>query len=361
MVFPLVGMQGFAAASDNPANMRSSASSSAPTWCRTRSRRTARVSTGARIVGPAVVALIIAAAGTDLRFGLNAVSYLATIVALLAIRIRDLRPRAAVARAKGQIRDGLRYAMGVPELRAALLTMAVVGTFSMNFTVVRSGRRRRGRTIPLSRVDGLPEVPARHVRSLRARQHRADRRLARQPANRRAITGRVFNVRGGRISVAEGWRAGPRRQPDRDHRRDPAELRRRDPRGCVADAQPQRRTSPVSPSAPREQCDDQRCASTFDDRPDRGAARLARRQLGPRPVRRRVVGTAGAVGMGGAACCRSTATAAASTAATRCASRERSPSSARSRRRWAWGSASSRRRSPRTGRVSRSSGTSPMQ
>ena len=51
---------------------------------------------------------------------------------------------------------------------------------------------------------------------------------------------------------------------------------------------------------PKEQCDDEHRASTFDDRPDRGTARLARRQLGPRPVRRRVVGTAGALGMGGA-------------------------------------------------------------
>jgi NAD(P)-dependent dehydrogenase (short-subunit alcohol dehydrogenase family) len=36
------------------------------------------------------------------------------------------------------------------------------------------------------------------------------------------ITGRVFNVRGGRISVAEGWRAGPAVSEDR--RWDPAEL-----------------------------------------------------------------------------------------------------------------------------------------
>ena len=36
------------------------------------------------------------------------------------------------------------------------------------------------------------------------------------------ITGRVFNVRGGRISVAEGWRAGPR--VDQDERWDPAAL-----------------------------------------------------------------------------------------------------------------------------------------
>ena len=49
------------------------------------------------------------------------------------------------------------------------------------------------------------------------------------------ITGRVFNVRGGRISVAEGWRAGP--ATDRDRRWDPAELGDVI-RALVADAQP---------------------------------------------------------------------------------------------------------------------------
>ncbi|MGW5266159.1 SDR family oxidoreductase [Microbispora sp. NPDC004025] len=41
-------------------------------------------------------------------------------------------------------------------------------------------------------------------------------------AEARGITGRVFNVRGGHISVAEGWHAGP--GVDKDARWDPAEL-----------------------------------------------------------------------------------------------------------------------------------------
>lgn len=41
-------------------------------------------------------------------------------------------------------------------------------------------------------------------------------------AQARRITGRVFNVRGGTISVAEGWRAGP--GADKGARWDPAEL-----------------------------------------------------------------------------------------------------------------------------------------
>jgi NAD(P)-dependent dehydrogenase (short-subunit alcohol dehydrogenase family) len=49
------------------------------------------------------------------------------------------------------------------------------------------------------------------------------------------ITGRVFNVRGGRISVAEGWHAGP--HADQDHRWDPTDLGNVI-RALVADARP---------------------------------------------------------------------------------------------------------------------------
>lgn len=60
------------------------------------------------------------------------------------------------------------------------------------------------------------------------------------------VTGRVFNVRGGRISVAEGWRAGPSASLKR--RWDPAELGEIVP-GLVADAQPNS-TMAGSPPAP---------------------------------------------------------------------------------------------------------------
>ena len=63
------------------------------------------------------------------------------------------------------------------------------------------------------------------------------------------VTGRVFNVRGGRISVAEGWRAGP--SVSRDRRWDPAELGDIVP-GLVAEAQPNANMGgvPVSQSRP---------------------------------------------------------------------------------------------------------------
>src|SRR5262249_39609446 len=63
-------------------------------------------------------------------------SFAAVIVALAMMRRSELRQAAPVQRGKHQIRDGLRYAMRVPEVRFPLVAMAVVGTLSLNSQVV---------------------------------------------------------------------------------------------------------------------------------------------------------------------------------------------------------------------------------
>ena len=90
----------------------------------------------ARIVGPALAGLVILATGTGICFALNAVSFLAVIAGLAAMRPSELYRSTPVPRAKGQIRAGLRYARSVPELWLTLIMVAVIGTFSMNFTVI---------------------------------------------------------------------------------------------------------------------------------------------------------------------------------------------------------------------------------
>ena len=50
------------------------------------------------------------------------------------MRPGELHRRPVVVRAKGQVREGLRYAWSTRELRDPLLAMAVVGIFAFNFT-----------------------------------------------------------------------------------------------------------------------------------------------------------------------------------------------------------------------------------
>jgi MFS family permease len=92
--------------------------------------------TGTRIVGAAAAGALIAAFGLAPVFLINAISYLAVVVALLAIRAGDLAPRARVPRARGQIREGVRYVWRTPELRLPMLVMLLVFLFGFNFTVL---------------------------------------------------------------------------------------------------------------------------------------------------------------------------------------------------------------------------------
>jgi MFS family permease len=90
----------------------------------------------ARIVGPAMAGLLILVAGTGTCFAYNAVSYLAVLFSLTRLRPDELHRSKPVARGKGQVRAGLRYAWATPELRSTILLVAVVGTFALNFTVL---------------------------------------------------------------------------------------------------------------------------------------------------------------------------------------------------------------------------------
>ena len=89
----------------------------------------------ARIVGPAVAGLVISLVGTPTAFFVNATSYLAVLISLRMMRQSELRPAERVARAKGQLRDGLRYVRSRPDLLLTMVLIFFIATFGMNFQV----------------------------------------------------------------------------------------------------------------------------------------------------------------------------------------------------------------------------------
>jgi MFS family permease len=91
--------------------------------------------TSARIIGPAMAGALITTVGIGWCFALNALSFVPVLAGLRAMDAASFRSR-PVARAKGQLRAGLRYAMSVDEVRVPLLLMAVIGTLSFNFAVL---------------------------------------------------------------------------------------------------------------------------------------------------------------------------------------------------------------------------------
>ena len=96
----------------------------------------------ARIVGPAVAGLCIAAFGLAAAILLNAASFLAVIVGLLIMRDEELAsppllPRPRSVRAVGaNLAEGLRYVRATPLVLMATLVVGVVSTFAMNFNVL---------------------------------------------------------------------------------------------------------------------------------------------------------------------------------------------------------------------------------
>lgn len=88
-----------------------------------------------RLVGPAIGAGLISTLGLAACFLLNALSYVAVLGALVAMRVGELHRREPVTRQPGQLLEGFRYVWSTPALRTPLLMLAVIGTFTYEFQV----------------------------------------------------------------------------------------------------------------------------------------------------------------------------------------------------------------------------------
>jgi MFS family permease len=91
---------------------------------------------GARTIGPALAGVVIATIGVAPCFALNALSFVAMIVALRRMDAAALQSPPVAQREPGQVRGGLRYVRATPALWIPLALMAVVGTFTFNFQVL---------------------------------------------------------------------------------------------------------------------------------------------------------------------------------------------------------------------------------
>ncbi|MEO5724336.1 MAG: MFS transporter [Ilumatobacteraceae bacterium] len=92
--------------------------------------------TSAKIFGPALGGLLIVTVGYGWCFSVDGFSYIAVIGGLLMMRPAELRAAPVASRAKGQVREGLRYARSKADLMVPLVMMAVIGTLAFNFNVI---------------------------------------------------------------------------------------------------------------------------------------------------------------------------------------------------------------------------------
>jgi len=90
----------------------------------------------ARLIGPSVAGLLIAAFGEGICFLLNALSYVAVIAALLAMRIAPRPTLSPNGRVIDGLREGLSYIFGFTPIRYIILLLALVSLMGMPFQVL---------------------------------------------------------------------------------------------------------------------------------------------------------------------------------------------------------------------------------
>ena len=89
-----------------------------------------------RIAGPAIAGALVVTVGYGWCFTIDATSYVTVLVALGMMRSAELRRVPVTPRGAGQIRAGLGYIAGIPDLWITFVMVLIVGTISYNFTVV---------------------------------------------------------------------------------------------------------------------------------------------------------------------------------------------------------------------------------
>ena len=113
-VFVLAGLLGAVTAIDGPVRQTFVAELVPPTRLPNAVGLNSASFNAARLIGPGVAGLLIAAVGTGWVFVINAVTFGATIFSLTRMRKSELSPMPTTARAKGQLREGIAYVRGAP-------------------------------------------------------------------------------------------------------------------------------------------------------------------------------------------------------------------------------------------------------
>src|SRR3989339_167361 len=89
----------------------------------------------ARLIGPSLAGIIIAAWGEGFCFLINAVSYLAVLFSLLMMRIIPKKKKPS-ANLLLELKEGLAYAARSHPIRSLLLFMALMSTIGMSYTII---------------------------------------------------------------------------------------------------------------------------------------------------------------------------------------------------------------------------------
>lgn len=89
-----------------------------------------------KLLGPALAGLALERLGPAVCFGLNAVSFVAVIGSVLALRLAPYVPRTSTKNVLTELREGLSYVRDTPRIRFIILMMALVSLALLPFTAL---------------------------------------------------------------------------------------------------------------------------------------------------------------------------------------------------------------------------------
>ncbi|MCC7106348.1 MAG: MFS transporter [Chloroflexi bacterium] len=137
-VYVLAAVLGCASALDNPTRQAFVMEMVGPSDLPNAVALNSSLNNAARVLGPAAGGLLTWGVGEALCFWLNALSYLAVIGALLAMRASELHnvPTPIRGRIVRQLGEGVSYATKTREICVILIPLAFLGMFGFNFLTV---------------------------------------------------------------------------------------------------------------------------------------------------------------------------------------------------------------------------------
>ncbi|HEY1736009.1 MAG TPA: MFS transporter [Methylovirgula sp.] len=89
----------------------------------------------ARLVGPALAGLMIAAVGSGWVFVVNAISFVAVVASLAFLRVHELHREARTPAQRGGLTEGFQYVLARPQLVVMFVMFFLIGTFGINFPI----------------------------------------------------------------------------------------------------------------------------------------------------------------------------------------------------------------------------------
>jgi MFS family permease len=91
---------------------------------------------GARLLGPSIAGVLIAATGEGICFLLNALSYLFVVASLLMMRVAPGKVKAQNTQVLQGLKEGFTYTFGFPPIRSIIFLLGLVSLMGMPYTVL---------------------------------------------------------------------------------------------------------------------------------------------------------------------------------------------------------------------------------